>query len=94
MLYKISNQSEDVMNMDNDDIFKYIINKYEVDISSDEDVLNLMKDVTRDLKKLHEIAVETHVKIYDILRIIVIEVPEIVDKRFLTRMRKLYNTTT
>lgn len=92
MLYKINNQSDDVMNMDNAEVFKFIIAKYEKTDAPHEEILALMKDVTRDPKKLHEIAVETHVKIYDILRIIVIELPEIVDKRFLTRMRKLYNT--
>lgn len=92
MLYKIDNQSENILNMDNDGVFKFILVKYEKIGAPDEEILALMKDVTRDQKKLHEIAVETKVEIYDILRIIVTEVPEIVDKRFLTRMRKLYNT--
>lgn len=92
MLYKLHNQSDEVLNMDNEEIFNFILEKYGKLEANDEDVLNLMKDVTRDPKKLHEIAVETKVSVYDILRVIVIELPEIVDKRFLTRMRKLYNT--
>jgi hypothetical protein len=92
MIYKLNNHSEDVLNMDNVEVFQYIVAKYEKTEADDDEVLTLMKDVTRDPKKLHEIAVETQVSIYDILRIIVIEMPEIVDKRFLTRMRKLYNT--
>lgn len=92
MLYTINDQSDSVLNLDNEEVFKYILTKYDMQESSNEDVLALMKDVTRDSKKLHEIALETKVTIYDILRIIVIEMPEIVDKRFLTRMRKLYNT--
>lgn len=92
MLYKINNQCDSVLNMDNEDVFNYIIAKYDKVDASDDDVLELMKDVTRDPKKLHEIAVETRVEIYSILQIIVTEMPDIVDKRFLTRMRKLYNT--
>ena len=92
MLYKINNQSEDVLNMDNEEVFNFILSKYNKSEATDEEILALMKDITRDPKKLHEIAVESEVPIYDVLRIIVTEVPEIVDKRFLTRMRKLYNT--
>ena len=92
MLYKINNQSDSVLNMDNAEVFNHIVSKYDKEGASDEEILALMKDVTRDMKKLHEIATEIQVKIYDILRIIVIEMPDIVDKRFLTRMRKLYNT--
>lgn len=92
MLYKINNQSEDVLNMDNREVFDLILSKYDKSDASDDEILALMKDVTRDPKKLHEIAVETEVEIYNVLRIIVTELPEIVDKRFLTRMRKLYNT--
>lgn len=92
MLYKLDNHSENVLNMDNDAIFSYIINKYDTDSSDDDAVLELMKEVTRDPKKLHEIALETKVPIIDILRVIVTVLPDIVDKRFLTRMRKLYNT--
>ncbi len=92
MLYSINNQSDSVLNLDNEEVFTFILTKYDKVDASHEDVLALMKDVTRDSKKLHEIARETKVAIYDILRIIVTEIPEIVDKRFLTRMRKLYNT--
>lgn len=96
MLYKIDNHSENVLNMDNEAIFEHIINKYglrdDMKDPSDDDVLELMKEVTRDPKKLHEIALETKVPIIDILRVIVTMMPEIVDKRFLTRMRKLYNS--
>ncbi len=92
MIYKIDNHSENVLNLDNRSVFEFILNKYNISKYSEEAILELMKDVTRDPKKLHEIALETKVTIYDILRIIVTEIPEIVDKRFLTRMRKLYNT--
>lgn len=91
-LYKLHNQYDSVLNIDNAEIFKYILNKYNMTDESDEDVIELLKDITRDPKKLHEISVETMVTIYDILQIIVIEMPDIVDKRFLTRMKKLYNT--
>lgn len=92
MLYKLHNQSDEVLNIDNEEIFNFILNKYDLLDGENDDVVELMKDITRDPKKLHEISVETHVDVYDILRIIVIQLPEIVDKRFLTRMRKLYNT--
>jgi len=92
MLYKIDNHSENVLNLDNKSVFNFILNKYDMLKGTDEEILELMKDVTRDPKKLHEIAVETKVTIYDTLRIIVTEIPDLVDKRFLTRMRKLYNT--
>lgn len=92
MIYKVNNQADSVLNMDNDNIYQYIIVKYEAQEFDDKETLELMKEITRNAKKLHEIAVETKVPIYDILRIIVSEIPELVDKRFLTRMRKLYNT--
>lgn len=94
MLYKINNQSENVLNLDNEEIFKVILQKCEADPDiSDDDLLELMKDITRDSKKLHELAVELDIDIYDILLIIVHQVPDLVDKRFLNRMRKLYNRT-
>lgn len=94
MLYKINNQSENVLNLDNEEIFKVILQKCEADPDiSDDDLLELMKDITRDSKKLHELAVELEIDIYDILLIIVHQVPDLVDKRFLNRMRKLYNRT-
>jgi hypothetical protein len=92
MIYKIDNHSETILDLDNKAVYEYILNKYEKKGCPNDEILELMKDVTRDAKKLHEIAIETKVGIYDLLRIIVTEIPEIVDKRFLTRMRKLYNT--
>lgn len=91
MIYKLNNHAESILDMDNENVYSYILNKFKLIDSSDSEILEMMKDITRDMKLLHEIAVETRVPIIDILRIIVTEVPDIDDKRFRTRMRKLYN---
>ena len=92
MIYKLDNHAESVLDLDNDVIYDYILNKLEITNASDEDVIEKFKVVTRDPCILHDIAVETKVPIYDILIIIVKKRPDLVDKRFLTRTRKLFNT--
>lgn len=93
MIYKLHNQSESVMNLDNEEIFNNILERCDANGMDDDDLLELMKDITRDSKKLHELAVEMEIDIYDILLVIVHQIPDLVDKRFLNRMRKLYNRT-
>ena len=93
MIYKANNNADNVLDLDKDDIYDFILNKLELTRESEDfDIIEALKTLTRTAKKLHELAIETQIPIYDILKIIVKERPDLVDKRFLTRMRKLYNT--
>jgi len=92
MIYKLNNHADSVLDLDIDSIYEFILVKFNIKESTEDEIIESFKAITRDPVQLHEIAVETRVPIHEILKIIVKKRPDLVDKRFLTRMRKLYNT--
>ena len=91
MLYNINNYSQTFLDIDTNEIFQYILNEYNLTDKSYEELIQEMKLITIDSKKLYELSKNTKIDVYYIIQIIVNHVPEIADKRFFTRMRKLYN---